>query len=95
MKVVAKMVCRVAETYEYAGGTNVQLGAVYSADANDPNREFSQATPSATLSMQIGEGKAAVEAFQAGRAYFVVIIPVDEATAADVPPQYLPAAAGG
>ncbi len=54
----------------------VNLSAVYSNDPNSENKAFTDATPSGEIKIWISDGKAAAEAFEMGKDYYVDFIPV-------------------
>ena len=53
-------------------GTSLHLQGVYSDDPTHPNKAFSDATPSLTVSMTIAPGKAAGAFFEQGAEYELV-----------------------
>ena len=57
---------------------NVQLGAVYSNDPKSENRSFSNATPSASVNMNIDPGRPAAHAFELGSDYYVYFVKLGE-----------------
>lgn len=98
MRVVAKMKCSSVRRHapygtQTVGQSEMQLNAVYSADPNDPNKAFADATPQAEVRMTISPDRPASQAFEPGREYFVVFVPVEEATSELVGP-YAPNQAG-
>ena len=73
----AKMRCNsVTKTgSERHPNVNVQLGAVFSNDPESENRSFAQATPSASVSINIDPGRAAASSFELGGEYYVDFTP--------------------
>jgi hypothetical protein len=67
MKIRARMKCIEVANY-YAKSKRINLSAVYSQDPADPNFTYSQATPSATLTMTVTNPDAA-GAFEEGKTY--------------------------
>lgn len=76
--VVAKMRCTSVNRTgsETHPNTNVQLGAVFSNDPMSENRAFAQATPSASVSMNIDPGRPAATAFEHGGEFLVYFVPL-------------------
>lgn len=68
-KVRAKMYC--GGKYDVTGGVQIHLTAVYSNDPNSENKAFSDATPSAEMTMFIAGGKPAADLFEAGKEYYL------------------------
>lgn len=89
MTVRAKMIC-ISKVTDPLGNTLVLLEATR-PEANDTaeNRVFAEATPNASLSMQISRGKPAADQIEQGGVYYVDLIPADA-----VQPQELAADAG-
>lgn len=75
MTVRAKFQCN-AKMPTYGDDTVIHMNAVYSSDPNSENKVFCDATPSATMQMQITKGKAAAEFFEIGQQYYVDFSPV-------------------
>lgn len=75
----AKMKCNsVGKTGgERYPSMNVQLGAVYSNDPLSENRVFANATPSASVNMNIDPGRPAASAFQLEGEYYVDFTPLE------------------
>ena len=57
--------------------TTIYLNAVYSTDPNNPNKAFTDATPSAQLSIVIKNDKPALKEFVMGKSYFVDFTPAE------------------
>lgn len=78
--VIAKMRCNgVAMTGSPKWpSVNVQLGAVYSNDPESENRAFSNATPSASVNINIDPGRPAAHAFELGSDYYVYFVKLGE-----------------
>lgn len=73
MKIIAKMVCESVGTAN--GAEQIVLRAVYGD--SEENKSFSEATPSASVSMSISN-KAAHGAFVQGEEYYVEFKPVKD-----------------
>lgn len=72
----AKMQCTGVTGGPTTGFENVTLSAVYSPDRSDPNYEWSQATPSANLTMSISN-PSAFGKFVQGQTYHVDFTPAE------------------
>ena len=68
MNILAKI--NVSEVRKTAYGESFTAAPVYSSDPNDPNKTFSDATPSGKIELSI-TNKAAHGFFQAGHEYLV------------------------
>lgn len=55
----------------YGDCTMVSLSAVYSTDPNDPNKVFTDATPSANIQILIKNDKPALQEFKISESYYV------------------------
>ncbi len=77
MNIKAKMRCHYVERHSNPGWSYeiVKLSAVYSDDKNSENYSFSQATPSADISMCISN-PAAFGAFELNKEYYLDFTPV-------------------
>lgn len=69
MKIRARMRCNANDEY-YGNTRRVDLSAVHSQDPADPNFTYSEATPSASLTMTITKPEVAGE-FVVGKTYDV------------------------
>lgn len=69
MIIRARMKCTKKICYE--GLQEITLGAVYSEDKTSPNYSFSQATPSANMTMSV-TNPSAYNQFEAGKIYDIV-----------------------
>lgn len=78
--VVAKMRCNAVQLTggKRFPGMNIQLGAVYSNDPQSENRAFANATPSASVNMNIDPGRPAAHAFDLGSDYYVYFVKLGE-----------------
>lgn len=74
MTVRAKFQC--TSIIPYSNMSTVYLSAVYSTDPNDPNKAFTDATPSGQLSIVINNDKLALQTFQIGKSYYLDFTPV-------------------
>lgn len=72
----SKMRCN-AILPSFGGDAVVELHAVYSTDPESPNKAFTDATPSASVRMQIAAGKPALDQFVIGKEYFVDFTPAE------------------
>ena len=70
----AKFRCQTVLLGEH--GEQVKLGAVSSSDENDPNKSWSQYTPSGSIEMMI-TNPAAEGQFRPGREYFIDFTPAE------------------
>lgn len=70
MQVRAKMKCGNKIT-NADGSTSLTFYAVYSTDPDSENKAFSDATPTASVSMTIAKGKPAADFFVADEQYYV------------------------
>lgn len=81
-QVLAKLQCTSVQEFYSPGtaskktGESVTLNAVYSADPESPNHEWSLATPSAQLSMHISNPNA-WGVFKGGEEWFVTFRPAE------------------
>lgn len=55
------------------GNVNLNFGAVYSDDPNSENKAFSDATPAASLNLNIQENKPAAGGWESGKCYYIDI----------------------
>lgn len=76
MAVIARMVCTKNEKTSYGDNRNVQLSAVYSSDPSSPNYSYSQASPSASLTIYISNPDA-YEQFEVNKQYDLTFTPVE------------------
>lgn len=72
----AKMKCNLVAPAVFGNQVCVRFNAVYSDDPNHENKAFTDATPSADVSLWIGADKPAATAFEAGKDYYVDFTPV-------------------
>lgn len=75
MKVRAKLQCNAA--IPVTGGTTYYFHAVYSNEPNSENKAFTDATPSANLTIHVADTAPAAGRFEQGQSYYVDFTPVD------------------
>lgn len=71
-----KMLCNTLAQRSHGNGhvgIQIELGAVYSNDPQSENKSFADATPTASLKMDISPGRPAAAYFQIGKEYYVDI----------------------
>lgn len=71
----AKMKCNLVAPAAFGNQVRVRFNAVYSDDSNHENKAFTDATPSADVSLWINADKPAASAFEVGKDYYVHFTP--------------------